>query len=221
MSAGGSSRWPHRKRPDARALLGDTPVCFDTMILTALVEANRSQLLIELMAERARIVPRVAGELRGHCRRMPNLAAVMPPPAGALRPKRSFGESVQLSHAEAQRAADLQRAWNSKAVIDANPRCDRGEAECVAVCEERKWLLASQDHHAVGPPERRRQFVFGLPELLMLFAAEDRCLSTNAWNIYRTIAEGNIKLVAQHWPCNEESETLFAACCAEMATKAA
>ncbi len=221
MSRGASRRWPHRKRPDARALVGDAPVCFDTMILTALVQANRTQLLIESMAQRARIVPRVAGELRGHCNWLPSVAAVMPPPVGAPRPRRSFGEMVQLTHAEAQRAADLQRAWNGKAVIDADPRRDRGEAECVAVCEARNWLLASQDHHAVGAPGQRRQFVFGLPELLMLFAAEDRCLPENAWAIYRAIAEANVKLVAQDWPCDEKSKTTFAACCAEMMTKAA
>jgi hypothetical protein len=186
------------------------------MILTALVAANKTQLLFESMAQRARIVPRVAGELRGHARDNVAISAVIPPPPGTARTRASFGEVVQMTHAEAHRAADFQRAWNGQAVIDANPKKDRGEAECVAVCMERMWLLVSQDHHAVGPPQKRRQFVFGFPELLMLFAAEGRCLATNAWLIYRAIADANERLVAQDWPCNEASDRTFAACCEVM-----
>lgn len=217
MSGESRPRWPHHKRPDARQLLADGPVCFDTMILTGLVQANRTQLLFESMATRARIVPRVAGELRGHARGNAAIAAVIPPPAGTPRARTSFGEMVTLTREEAQKASDFQRAWNGQAVIAADARTDRGEAECVAVCMERKWPLISQDHHAVGPPERRRQFVFGLPELLMLFAAENRCLSTSAWAIYQAIVDATVELTCQYWPCDDESKRTFADCCEVMA----
>lgn len=216
MSGTTKARWPHAKRPDARQLLTGGPVLFDTMILTALVTANRAQMLVESMAGRARIVPRVGGELRGRSRGNPAVAALIPPQPGQLRTKASFGEMVTLTRAEAIRAADLQRAWNGKAVIDADEKKDRGEAECVAVAIERKWLVVSQDHHAVGPPWNRRQFVFGLPELLMLFAAEGRCLGASAWAIYDSIASANVALVAQDWPCDSTSETTFAKCCEVM-----
>ncbi len=189
------------------------------MILTALVRANRTQLLLESMARRARIVPRVAGELRGHSRGNSAIAAVIPPPPGAPRSKASFGELVTLTREEALKAADFQRAWNGQAVIDADPHRDRGEAEALAVCIARRWPLLSQDHHAVGPSQKRRQFVLGIPELLMVLAAEGRCLAESAWRIYFNIASTNEKLVAQGWPCDDDSARTFAECCDVMSGK--
>lgn len=185
------------------------------MILTSLVRANKTQMLVASMKARARMPGRVAGELRGHSHSNPEITKVLPPPAdGRSLGATSFGETVALTREEAQRAADLQRAWHGQTVIDARPDTDRGEAECLAVCERRGWPLMSQDHRAVSAGSRRGVGVFGLPELLMLFAAEGRCLPTSAWTIYAAIAESNERLVAQGWICDDKTERIFHECCA-------
>lgn len=214
MSAASRPKWPHRWRPDARRLLGVGPVCFDTMILTSLVRANKAQMLVDSMKARARMPTRVAGELRGHSHSNGEISKVVPPPPDGGSPgSASFGETVRLTRDEAQRAADLQRAWHGREAIDAKPDTDRGEAECIAVCERRGWPLISQDHRAVSAGSRRGVAVFGLPELLMLFAAEGRCLPSSAWKIYADIADSNERLVAQGWVCDDEAERMFHQCC--------
>jgi hypothetical protein len=196
--------------------MGTGPVAFDTMIVTALVGANRTQLLRESMASRARVTERIAGELRGRSRSLPALANVVPPPPGTVPFRHSFGATVEMTRDEAQLASDLQRAWYGQAVIDENPKKDRGEAELIAVCLKRGWPLVSQDHNAVFSGAKRRVPVFGLPELLMLFATEGRCLPDSAWRIYAGIAGTTVELVAQGWDLTSANETLFFDCCTAM-----
>lgn len=216
MTGKNGPRWPHKWRPDARQLLGSHPVAFDTMILTALVRANKAQMLVESMAPRAKIAWRVGGELRGHARGDPAISAVIPPLAGGPRPVRAFGEMIVLTRHETKLAADFQHAWHGQDAIDADPHKDRGEAECLAICITRGWPLMSQDHKAVETGAKRGVKVYGLPELLMLFAAEGRCMPASAWTIYSQIA-ANPTLVAQGWECSDEVEELFGRCCGLMA----
>jgi len=201
-----SAKWPHRRREDARHLLQGHPVVFDTMILTAIVGANRTQMLVQSMSGRARIPDAVAGELRGHSRGEPALTSVMPPPNG------SFGQLVK-DRQIAQTAHTLQRAWRGAKAISANPKIDRGEAECLAACKvNRNWALFSQDHRAVLEAPKWGIYLYGLPELLMFFAAEGRCLPASAWKIYAGIAGAEVALVCQHWPVDSSSEATFTQC---------
>jgi hypothetical protein len=187
-------------------------VVFDTMILTAVVEANRTQLLTDSMADRARIPDAVAGELRGHSRDIPALTSVMPPPNG------SFGQAVR-DREVARVASTLQRAWHGSKAIEAEPKKDRGEAECLAACKmNRDWALFSQDHRAVREAPKWGIYLYGLPELLMLFAAEGRCLPESAWMIYAAIAAAEVALVCQQWPLDSSSEAMFARCYAVLTT---
>jgi hypothetical protein len=176
------------------------------MILTALVEANRTQMLVQSMSGRARIMAAVAGELRGHSRRVAGLTSTMPPPNG------TFGQLV-TNRQIAQTASVLQRAWHGSKAIEANPRKDRGEAECLAACKlNRNWALISQDHRAVLEAPKWGIYLYGLPELLMLFAAEGRLLPASAWKIYADIAGGEVALVCQRWPVDDASKGLFTEC---------
>lgn len=210
-------RWPHKWRPDARLLIGSHPIAFDTMVLTALVRANKTQMLTESMALRAKVAWRVGGELRGHARGDVAISAVIPPAPGTPRPVRAFGEMIRLTRSEVQLASDFQRAWHGQGAIDADPYKDRGEAESLAICITRGWPLMSQDHRAVSVGSKRGVNVYGLPELLMLFAAEGRCLPANAWTIYKAIAGANPWLTAQGWECRHEIKALFGECCDLMA----
>lgn len=199
-------RWPHPSRPDARLLLGSGPICFDTMILTSLVRANRTQLLCESMGARARMPERVFGELRGHARETPEITQVVPP---------AFGQSLKLDRAATQRASVQQRAWNSDAEIQANPHKDRGEAECLELCKEHGWPLMTQDHKAVRTGSRRGVAVFGMPELLMVMVAEGRLLAVSAWKIYEVVRAGGLPK-ADGWPLTDEGRDRFMRCCEEM-----
>jgi len=199
-------KWPHPSRPDARLLLGPGLICFDTMMLTSLVRANKTQLLFESMRTRARMPERVCGELRGHARETPEITRVLPP---------AFGQSVKLDRAAALRASVQQRAWNSDAEIQANPHKDRGEAECLELCKEHGWPLMTQDHKAVRTGPRRGVVVFGMPELLMVMVAEERLLAVSAWKIYEVVRAGGLPK-ADGWPLTDEGRDRFLRCCEEM-----
>jgi hypothetical protein len=210
-----SIAWPNGDRPDARRLIGADPVAIDTMIVTGLVAANKTDMLLGSMSSRARIVPAVAKELRGHSRKIPNLYPLIPQAGSASR--RSLGQLVDLTREEAQQASAYQRAWNSLAVIEERPWKDRGEAEALAVAEARGWSVLSHDHDAVGPKGWRRAYVLGIPELLMLFAAEGRCLGPSAWRIYSNMIAAAPELTCQGWNDDPASERLFVECCDLMA----
>lgn len=159
------------------------------------------------MQTRARIPERVAGEMRGHARGDPEIEKLLPPP------NNSFGQLVKVDRQIAQIAYDLQRTWHGAAAIADDPQKDRGEAECLATCiVNRAWALFSQDHLAVEYAPKYSLYLYGLPELLMLFAAEGRLLPPSAWKVYADIANGNPGLVCQRWPVEADTEALFADC---------
>jgi hypothetical protein len=206
--------WPHDDRPDARRLTSADPVVIDTMIITGLVAANKTDMLLASMAARARIVPAVAKELRWHARRIPELQPLIPQPGAGS--SRTLGQQIDLTREEALQAFAYQRAWNSLAVIDARPGKDRGEAEALAVADARGWSMLSHDHDAVGPKGWRSPHVLGIPELLMLFAAEGRCLGTSAWRIYCALIAETPELTCQGWSDDIECERIFSECCGLM-----
>jgi len=186
----------------------------DTMIVTGLVAANKTDMLLLSMADRARIVPAVAKELRWHGRRIPGILPLVPPGADS---RRTLGQVVGLSREEALQASAYQRAWNSLAVIEERPGKDRGEAEALAVAEARDWPMLSHDHDAIGPKGWRSPLVLGIPELLMLFATEGHCLASSAWRIYCEMVAATPGLTCQGWNDDGSSERLFAECCGVMA----
>jgi hypothetical protein len=176
------------------------------MILTALARSRKTQMTVESMSARARITDAVKRELDGHGHDDPEIWKFLPPPRG------TFGE-LTSSREIAQAASDIQRAWHGAKAVEQDPKKDRGEAECIAACKiNRSWALFSQDHKAVEEAPKWGLYLYGLPELLMLLAAEGRCQPASAWRIYTEIAGAIPALVCQRWPINDESERLFSAC---------
>ncbi len=180
------------------------------MILTGLARANRAQLVTTSMSQRARITLRVKGELTGHSRGDARIAALLPPPLG------NFGQLVN-GREIAEMASDIQRSWHGKKVVEQEPQIDRGEAECLAACKLNGWPLFSQDRRAVGRARLLGIPLYGLPELLMLFAGEGQMLAVSAWKIYADIATATPALTCRGWPVDEGSEALFAECSAVLA----
>ena len=196
--------WPRLGRPDARVLLGDDPVCFDTMVLTALVRANRTQILVESMRSRARMPRRVCGELRGHAEDNPEILKVTE--------SAGFGQCLSLDRDAAQRASDQQRAWHSAAAIEANAKLDRGEAECLELCQANGWPLLSHDKRARTTGHDRGIVVLGVPDLLMLLVAEGRLLDENAWLVYGRVLATGLR-PAKGWPLSADARESFLRCC--------
>lgn len=201
--------WPFPKLPDARVLLSGE-VCFDTMILSWLARARKWEMVQRAFGDRARMPDRVRGELVGWSRSHDEIANLMPP---------KFGQSISLDRAGAQRASDRQRAWLGKETIQADPRRDRGEAECLELCQQHHWPLVSHDGRARGDGRRQGTPVLTIVDVLMVLVARGEMLAASAWKTYVGLVGDDKEdqmLECGDWPCSEESEETFMACCEAM-----
>lgn len=205
------STWPFANLPDARALLaGD--VCFDAMALSWLARARKWEMVQRAFGTRAKIPDRVRGELAGWSRSYPEISNLMPP---------TFGQSIKLDRAGAQRASDRQRAWLGKETILADPKRDRGEAECLELCQQRGWPLVSHDARARRDGERQGTPVLTLVEVLMVLVSRGEMLAASAWRAYVGLVGPDKRtdmLECRDWPITPEAEAAFDGCCSALPT---
>jgi len=130
-----------------------------------------------------------------------------------------FGQSIKLDRAGAQRAYDRQRAWWGKETIQADPKRDRGEAECLELCQQHGWPLVSHDARARQAGQRQGTPVLTIVDVLMVLVARGEMLATSVWNTYVGLVgddkEENM-LVCRDWQITSETEATLHACCEAM-----
>jgi hypothetical protein len=131
----------------------------------------------------------------------------------------TFGQSTKLEREGAQRASDRQRAWWGKETIMADPKRDRGEAECLELCQQHGWPLVSHDARARKAGRKQDTPVLTIVDVLMVLVARGEMLATSAWKTYVDLV-GDDKvdnmLVCGDWPITAETEATFLACCRAM-----
>jgi predicted nucleic acid-binding protein len=176
-------------------------VVFDTMVPCYLARANRVQMLREAFAGRAHIPSRVRGEISGLANAYVDLRVLLEPAP--------FADVHRLTREQAQRALDRQIAWNSRAVIEADPNRDRGEAEALALCDDHAdWVIVSHDSNAIHNAKLLSIPILAAPDVLLVFAVQGRCLAANAWKIYETLIGLGME-PSRFWPDDDEARERF------------
>lgn len=93
------------------------------------------------------------------------------------------------------------------AVITNDPAKDRGEAEALELCWQRvDRCLVSQDANAMLGARRQGTPVFGLPDVLLAFAAQKRPKAESAWQIYLEVVGDEPWHEARFWRVLDETE---------------
>lgn len=199
--AAGAKQWDPRREwpPHPRRLVAALGVVFDAMIVAHLARVNRQQLLVESFTGRAVIPGRVQGELSGLAYGIAGIGPLLVPTC--------FATVERMNREQAQRAVDRQRSWHGKAVIEADPTKDRGEAEALELCWRREErCLVSQDANAMLGARNQGTPVFAIPDVLLDFAAQRRLRAENAWQIYLEIVGDEPWNEAWFWRVIDETD---------------
>lgn len=184
--------------PDLAPLLSDILV-FDTTIPLHLSRHNRTQMLRDCFTGRAKIPGAVEGELRGWSRAFPRVGELFAP--------RPFLDVVRITdRAARERIYARQRGWKGQAVVDANPRVGRGEAECLELCRQNPWHMVAQDSDAIQGAKKDKTLLYGMPDVLMAFVLRDFMLAENAWKLYELMTDDAVpdRLHCSRWYDREE-----------------
>ena len=181
------------------------------MVPCYLARANRVQMLREAFAGRAHMPNRVRGEIAGLSNGYGALQGLLAPVP--------FGEVHRLTREQAQRATDRQVAWHGRTVIENDPNKDRGEAEALSLCDDHvDWVIVSHDSNAISNARIKHFPILAAPDVLLVFAAQERCLATSAWKIYQTMLGLGME-PSRFWPDDAEGQGRFLSHAQELGCK--
>ena len=199
-----TDEWPAHPR---RLLTG--AVIFDTMVPTSLAQANKTQMLRAAFGARAHIPDRVRGEIMGHAEGDARIRALFDP--------NWFAELHRLDRTGAQRAYDRQVGWRGPGAITADPSKDRGEAECHELAFQHPgWVVVSHDSNALHHGKVTNVPVFGLPDVLIVIAANGECMPESAWKIYEMMVAANPRCACRFWAADDDAHRDFVELCEEL-----
>lgn len=198
------------KRPSPRRLM-EGPVVWDSDVLVCFAQINRTQLIRAGFVNRSHIPKAVGRELRGLQNGYPTLASLLQPT--------HFATIHELTRQEADRAAELQRAWVGKVNWLNDPKRHRGEAECIQLCVRNELgglNLSSQPapmvSHDVGA--KRAAISHGIDmyscvEVFAVLAASGHLLSQNAWERWLDLAAPPVGYASRDWGVDAGDRTRF------------
>jgi hypothetical protein len=152
------------------------PVCFDTTVPRHFVTAGSSPILINTFAGRARWSPAVEAELR----RAPvgGVSALV----GGV-----FAQVVNLDPGEDQDAEDLRLTSLTRAERRVNLTKNRGEAECVVICERLKIPLVVHDEKGREWARLRGVKIYTAVDVLYAAVRSGVIKPAAAWRAYERI----------------------------------
>ncbi len=129
-----------------RAAPNRYPVVLDTMVPLYFEIHGIADKFKGLFRDRAHLPPAVYRELDGHLRGRGSRGTLLSAPR--------FFRVQPITDAMADRVLDRQRRWRGRDAVEADPRRDRGEAECLEVCRTQGLPLLSHDHNAIRDARR-------------------------------------------------------------------
>lgn len=196
-------------RPSPARLLEDH-VIFDSDVLVCFAQIGRSQLIRSGFVGRVEVPRAIEVELKGLSQGHPDLAHLLRPDC--------FGHVHDLTHAEAERAAEHQRAWVGYENWVNNPKWHRGEAECLRLAlrrelaQERTGKPAAFVVHDRDARNAARPYgieTFSAVEVLAALAAAGHLLPENAWQRWVDMIDGGYVARLPGWTRSDEDRSRF------------
>lgn len=187
--------WPAHPR---RLLTAQT--IFDANVPIKLAVANRTQMLTTAFATRAHIPDAVRGEISG-------IAGNRIPAASVLLLPSPFAQVHRLDREGMLRSYDRQVAWKGRTVVEATDGKEgKGEAQCHEIAVRNKgWVVVSQDADALSHGFKKDVPVYGLADILIVFAAQGLCRPDSAWAIYETMCANDDRAMTRYWPLGDDA----------------
>lgn len=166
------------RSPEAIALLAAGPICLDTTVPRHLARIGAGEPVLGPLRGRLHWPEAIPVELRRARAKVPNITATI-----------AAGIEVTLTTAQSADAEDLRRETLTEAEIAVRRTVNRGEAECVVLCEARGWPLVVHDANGQSWADRRTVERYTVIDVLAMLAASGNLKPGRAWRIYERLCE--------------------------------